>query len=72
MESIYISTEFIKLGQFLKLCGEAGSGSEARIMIESGLVRVNGEKIFLRGKKVFPGDIIIAGPGKEYEVTGGK
>ena len=38
-----IRDEFIKLGQALKLAGIASSGIDAKIMIEDGLVLVNGE-----------------------------
>lgn len=51
MEEIFIKDEFIKLGQALKLAGLAGSGVEAKFMIEDGIVTVNGEKELRRGKK---------------------
>ena len=58
MQEIYIRDEFIKLGQALKLAGVAGSGVEAKDMITEGLVKVNGETEYRRGKKCVPGDII--------------
>lgn len=58
MEEIFIKDEFIKLGQALKLAGLAGSGVEAKFMIEDGIVTVNGETELRRGKKIRPGDII--------------
>ena len=40
---ITIHDEFIKLGQALKLAGIAQTGIEAKIMVTSGEVKVNGE-----------------------------
>lgn len=58
MEEIFIKDEFIKLGQALKLAGLAGSGVDAKFMIEDGIVTVNGEVELRRGRKLRPGDII--------------
>ena len=58
MQEIYIRDEFIKLGQVLKLAGLTESGVDAKIVISEGLVRVNGEVEYRRGKKCVPGDII--------------
>ena len=61
MDSIYIRDEFIKLGQAMKLAGLIDSGLEAKIVIQNGEVKVNGEVDTRRGKKLVPGDIF------EYE-----
>jgi ribosome-associated protein len=53
-----IRDEFIKLGQALKLAGIASSGIEAKILIEDGVVLVNGETETRRGKKLRNGDIV--------------
>ncbi|MBO4750156.1 MAG: RNA-binding S4 domain-containing protein [Lachnospiraceae bacterium] len=58
MESIRIKDDFIKLGQLLKLAGFVDSGVEAKIVIQDGLVRVNGEIDTRRGRKVVSGDIV--------------
>lgn len=58
MDEIFIKDEYIKLGQALKLAGLAGSGVDAKFMIEDGIVTVNGEVELRRGRKVRPGDII--------------
>ena len=57
---ITIRDEFIKLGQLLKLAGIAGSGIDAKIMIEKGEVTVNGETELRRGKKIREGDVVAA------------
>ncbi len=58
METIKIRDEFIKLGQAMKLAGLVDSGVEAKIDIQEGLVKVNGNVETQRGKKIYPGDMI--------------
>lgn len=58
MKQIQIRDEYITLGQFLKLCGEASSGIEAKMMILDEKVKVNGEIEIRRGKKLRIGDTI--------------
>ena len=48
----------IKLDSFLKLMNAASSGGEAKQMILSGKIKVNGEVEFRRGRKLYPGDIV--------------
>jgi ribosome-associated protein len=50
--------EFIKLGQALKKAGLVGSGVDAKIVIQDGLVELNGEKEYQRGKKLHSGDVV--------------
>lgn len=58
MDTITIRDEFIKLGQAMKLAGLVESGVEAKIEIQEGFVKVNGEVELQRGKKIYPGDVI--------------
>lgn len=58
MEKVKINTDFIKLEQLLKFAGLVGSGSDAKMLIGEGTVRVNGIVELQRGKKIRPGDII--------------
>ena len=58
MESIQIRDEFIKLGQALKLAGLVESGVEAKEVITSGQVKVNGEVQLQRGKKIVNNDVV--------------
>jgi ribosome-associated protein len=53
---IEIRGDTIRLGQALKLSGLADSGGEARAMMESGGVTVNGEVERRRGRQLHPGD----------------
>lgn len=71
MEEITINTEYIKLDAFLKYCGEAGTGGEAKLLVTGGKISVNGEQCLARGKKLRPGDRVSA-PGGEYRVSGGE
>ena len=55
---VKIQTEFIKLDSFLKFCGAASLGSEAKMYVLDELVKVNGEICTQRGKKLKAGDIV--------------
>lgn len=57
MQEIVIKDDYIKLGQALKLAGLVGSGVEAKILIQDGLVTVNGEVEERRGRKLVPDDV---------------
>ena len=58
MDKVTIKTEFIKLGQVIKLASLVGQGSDVKILIAEGLVKVNGEVATQRGKKIYPGDVV--------------
>jgi len=58
MEKVKITTDYIKLDQFLKWVNVVGQGSDAKEMIMDGFVKVNGEVEYRRGKKLVIGDII--------------
>ncbi len=53
---IEIRDEYIKLGQAMKLAGLVSSGIEAKVVIQEGQVKVNGEVDTRRGKKLYSGD----------------
>ena len=63
---IQISTEFIKLDQLLNFAGISLSGADAKELILSGAVSVNGEVCTMRGKKIRPGDEVFLELGDEY------
>ena len=58
MQEIKLRDEFIKLGQALKAAGLVGSGVDAKLVIQDGLVKVNGETEYQRGKKLYDGDVV--------------
>jgi len=57
-QEIFIKTPFIKLGSALKLADLVGSGGMVKMIIQDGLVKLNGETCTMRGKKVIPNDTI--------------
>ena len=61
MEQIGITTEFIRLDSFLKLTGMVDTGGPAKMIIQEGQVKVNGEVCTMRGTKLYPGDQVALG-----------
>ena len=55
-EKIAIKTEFNKLDSLLKFANILPTGGEAKVAIQQGAVKVNGEVCTQRGKKLRPGD----------------
>jgi ribosome-associated protein len=53
--------EMIRLGQLLKVAGIVDSGGEAKALIATGGVTVNGEPETRRGRQLHPGDVLAAG-----------
>lgn len=58
----------ITLAQFLKWCGVAMTGGEAKEIIKSGMIALNGEMCTMAGKQLNPGDK-IAVPTEDGEVV---
>ncbi len=56
-----MSADFIKLDQFLKVTEVAQSGGEAKLIIRSGEVSVNGEMELRRGRKLYDNDVVTVG-----------
>lgn len=57
-DEIGIKTEFIRLDALLKLAGMVSTGGHAKMAIQQGQVKVNGETCLMRGKKLRPGDAV--------------
>lgn len=68
MQEIKLRDEFIKLGQALKAAGLVQDGVEAKLVIQDGLVMVNGEIDTRRGKKLYDGDI-VSYQGEEVKIV---
>jgi len=68
MKEIRITTEYIKLQDLLKLASVVSTGGEAKLVIQDGEIQVNGEICTQRGKKIRPGDDVLA-DGKHYTVA---
>lgn len=58
MQTIKLREDYIKLGQALKAAGLVESGVEAKLVIQEGLVKVNGSVEIQRGKKLAAGDMV--------------
>lgn len=67
MNKIRINTEIIKLDAFLKWAAIVSSGSEAKLYIQDGLVKVNNEICTQRGKKLKSGDV-VSFEGSDFEI----
>lgn len=55
-EKIYIDNEFIRLDALLKFGGLPETGGQAKLLVQSGQIQVNGEVCTQRGKKMRAGD----------------
>ncbi len=58
MKSVVINTEYITLGQFLKMTDFISSGGEAKLFLSEIEVFINGEPDDRRGRKLRNGDIL--------------
>lgn len=68
-KKIKIETEYITLGQFLKLTNVITNGGEAKNYIAFNEIFVNDELIKARGKKLFPSDKININNSLFFEIT---
>ena len=60
---------YIKLDQFLKWQGIAQTGGEAKIIIQQGMVEVNGAEEVRRGRKLVTGDrVTVSGTTHRVEL----
>lgn len=64
---IKIDTDYITLGQFLKLADIVSSGGEAKFAVKELHIEVNDELENRRGRKLYPNDKIII-EGKVYVI----
>jgi ribosome-associated protein len=70
MRDVPIRGEVIRLGQMLKLAGVVGDGGEAKALLATGDVRVNGEGETRRGRQLRAGDVVATGA-EQLRVTSG-
>ncbi|MFN3699303.1 MAG: RNA-binding S4 domain-containing protein [Dictyoglomus sp.] len=70
MKEVLIYTDSITLGQFLKWAKVVETGGQAKNIILSGKVKVNGEIVLYRSRKLKPGDIVEV-EGEKYIVVVG-
>ena len=71
-QQIAVRDGVIRLGQFLKLAGVVETGGEAKLRIQEGEAKVNGEVDRRRGRQLAPGDLVeFAGEILEVVVKAG-
>jgi len=70
VREVFIKTETINLDQFLKWSGAVMTGGQAKLMIQQGQVKVNGEVETRRSRKLYPGDRVEF-QGETFLVKGG-
>ena len=58
METIFISSEYITLGQLLKFTGIISNGAEAKIAVLELKITVNGVLENRRGRKIYHNDVV--------------
>lgn len=56
MKEIAINTEYIALGQFLKLADCISTGGQAKFFLQDNEIIINGELDNRRGRKLYAGD----------------
>jgi ribosome-associated protein len=61
-------SDTIKLDQFLKLTGVVQTGGQAKLLIQSGEVEVNGEVETRRGRQLTIGDRVLV-MGETFDVA---
>ena len=66
-ETVAIITEFITIDKLLKFSGVAGG--QAFLMVEDGIVKLNGKLVTEKRKKVFPGDVVNIDDQIELTIT---
>lgn len=71
MRDVVIETPTIRLDQLLKWADLTDSGGQSKIMIQSGLVKVNGEPEARRGRTLVPGDVVELEGMEEVRLVGG-
>jgi S4 domain protein YaaA len=59
MKSLKIDSPFITLGQLLKYADLIQSGGQAKHFIQDNTILLNGIHELRRGKKIYPGDVVI-------------
>lgn len=68
-ETVAIITEFITMDKLLKFSGVADTGGQAFLMVEDGIVKLNGKLVKEKRKKVFPGDVVNIDDQIELTIT---
>ena len=71
-EPIEVEASFdrpLRLDAFLKICGVAPTGGIAKLMIQDGIVSVNGRVETRRGRNLVPGDVVSVDDEESFVVV---
>lgn len=68
---IQIKDDYITLGQLLKLADIVSSGGEVKVYLSEHTLEVNGEQETRRGRKLYPGDLILIDQQQQIKVVKG-
>lgn len=68
MNKVEIRKQPVELYKILKFEGLVGTGGEAKLVIEDGLVTVNGQPEMRKRRKMLAGDVFIF-DGQEYKLV---
>jgi ribosome-associated protein len=68
MKEVAIWSEYITLGQLIKMLNYVGSGAEVKAYLADHVCEINGEPDQRRGRKIRPGDKVKMPDGAEIEI----
>ncbi|CUM82633.1 MULTISPECIES: S4 domain-containing protein YaaA [Bacteria] len=66
---VFITSEYITLGQFLKFENIIESGGNVKFFLEEIPVYINNERDNRRGRKLYPGDVIVIDEVGEFVIV---
>ncbi|SDD87278.1 S4 domain protein YaaA [Paenibacillus sp. UNCCL117] len=69
MKPVTIHTDYITLGQFLKLSDCISTGGQAKHFLQETKIAVNGEAENRRGRKLVAGDRVVVDGCGEFQVV---
>ena len=69
VKTVKINTEYITLGQLLKIVDIASSGGEAKILVKELDIKVDGAPEDRRGRKLYPDQIIVIKGYDAYKIA---
>ena len=66
---VFITSEYITLGQFLKFENIIERGGNVKFFLEEIPVYINNERDNRRGRKLYPGDVIVIDEVGEFVIV---
>ena len=69
MEQLHFNTEYLTLGQLLKMVNAISSGGMAKWFLSENIIYVNGEEEQRRGRKLYDGDLVLVPEFGKYKLV---